>query len=230
MFRHILGATIVFASACGGGGDKCERATKKLLAMEKAEGKSGSSDAFVEQSIQKCKDGLKRNPESGAMLDCIIAIEGTPSKADLDRCMKAAGKGTLSEYRSKGRATEAVLQLNRLGKNAKVVFVETGAFPKGKVGPSPANECCYGNPGTDTHGKCPVDAAVWKDPIWQALEFEIAEPSVYRYSYESDGKTFTATAVGDADCDMKLVTYTLAGSSEDGNPKVELSEPPKGEY
>jgi hypothetical protein len=59
------------------------------------------------------------------------------------------------------------------------------------------------------------------------MEFQIDEPFRYRYSYESDGQTFTATAVGDPDCDGKPGTYTLTGSVDNGNPKVELKEPAK---
>jgi hypothetical protein len=222
MIKYILGAVLLVA--CGGG-DKCERAYKKLLEMEKAEGKGGKDDAFVQGAIQKCKDGLKDHPEQGAMLDCIIAVNGTPTVADLDRCTKAAGKGSFSDYQKKGKASEASLQLNRIGKRAKMAFAEAGEFPKGKVALSPATECCA-SPGA----KCPVDPKAWEDPVWKALEFAVDEPSVYRYSYESDGKTFTALAVGDADCDTNMATFTLKGTVDNGNPTVELTEPPKGTY
>ena len=75
--------------------------------------------------------------------------------------------------------------------------------------------------------KCPVDAAAWKDPVWTALEFSIDEPSAYHFSYESDGKTFTALAVGDRDCDQQNATFTLKGTP-DGN--TELTQPPKGTH
>src|SRR6266481_1414178 len=153
MLKYILGAALLVA--CGSG-DKCERAYKKLLEMEKAEGKSGSDDAFVQGAIRKCKDGLKEHPEQGAMLDCIIAVNGTPTTADLDRCTKAAGKGSVSDYQKKGRTSGPSLELNRTGKRAKAAFAETGEFPKGKVGLSPANECCAGNGSATAVGKCPV--------------------------------------------------------------------------
>ena len=215
--------------ACGGGGgDKCERAYPKALAAEKAIGKSGADDKFdvkfARAEIQKCRDRLKEHPEQEAMLDCIIAVEGTPSQADMDRCMQAA----LPSHREK--KSEAAINLNRIAKAAKARFAETGAFPTGKVGLTPAGDCCQSVGSAVADGKCSVDAKAWQDPVWTALDFRIDEPSVYRYSYESDGKTFMALAVGDADCDTKLATYTLRGSVDGGTPKVDLTPPPNGVY
>lgn len=38
-------------------------------------------------------------------------------------------------------------------------------------------------------------------PAVAALEFQTDQPHFFQYSYRSDSKTFTATAVGDIDCD-----------------------------
>jgi len=85
---------------------------------------------------------------------------------------------------------------------------------------TPAATCCQG-----AGAKCAVDANAWKDPVWQALDFQIDEAHLFQYSYESDGKTFTALAVGDLDCDTQMITYTLKGTSENGNPAVQMTEP-----
>jgi hypothetical protein len=61
--------------------------------------------------------------------------------------------------------------------------------------------------------------------VWTELDFEIGEETHYRYTYESDGFTFTATAIGDLDCDGKVAIWTLAGSVVDGNPTVTLTAP-----
>ncbi|NVB80327.1 MAG: hypothetical protein HOV81_18180 [Kofleriaceae bacterium] len=136
----------------------------------------------------------------------------------------AAGIGMLSaiaipafmDYMKRGKQSEAHLQLNKLAKSAKTEYAVNGEFPKGKVALPPS--CC------ESGGTC-SDAAVWQDPVWKALDFSIDEPHRFRYSYESDGKTFTATAVGDLDCDGNEVTYTLRGSSEQGNPTTRLEDP-----
>jgi hypothetical protein len=196
--------------------DKCEAVFDKLApAMEKELGQKPDRAKMVGE----CKDKLKSDPKMEAALDCMLQISGTPSRADLDKCA----------VKKKSHMNEAELELDKIGKNAKRVFADTSAFPKGKVGLSPANECCFGNSGV-SGGKCPVDAKVWQDPVWQALDFEISEPSTYRYSYDSDGTTFTALAVGDADCDKNLATFTLTGKIDNGNATVDLQKPPPGQY
>jgi hypothetical protein len=86
-------------------------------------------------------------------------------------------------------------------------------FPVGHVGPTPPlGACCLG-----ADHRCAPDAALWTDPIWQALEFRVAEPSQYSYEYRSDGKQFSADAYGDLDCDGVYSTFEMVGSvSSDG--------------
>jgi hypothetical protein len=64
-----------------------------------------------------------------------------------------------------------------------------------------------------------------RSPVWHALDFEIDQPSLFRYSYESNGKTFTAKAVGDLDCDGIEITYELNGEVSGGHPTYRLTEP-----
>src|SRR5260221_136399 len=189
MLKHVVIAALLVG--CGSG-DKCEKAFDK---MSKVGGKGMGDKA---KAVEKCKAELKDHPDQEKMLDCIIAVKGDPTVEDLSKCAQADSKD-FEAYKNKSKATEASLQLNRIGKSAKRMFGETGAFPKGKVGPSPANECC-----AQPDHKCAVDAKAWQDPVWTAMEFAVDEPGRYRYSYESaDGKSFTALAVGDADCDSQ---------------------------
>jgi hypothetical protein len=124
----------------------------------------------------------------------------------------------VSEYKRKSMATEAKVQLNRLGKAAEAYAMEDhldqtgkarppGSVPIGKVGPTPeVGSCCKSG------GTCAPDAAMWNDPLWQDLAFSVEDPSRYAYAYEStDGKTFTLTAVGDLDCNGKTSRYTVKG-------------------
>ena len=116
---------------------------------------------------------------------------------------------------------EAQLQLNRIGKNAKVYYITNAAFMKGKSASLPAADCCK------TSGKCAIETdAFAKDPVWQALDFQIDEPNQFHYTYESaDGTSFHAEASGDPDCSGNTITYKLDGSSEAGNPKINLTGP-----
>ena len=52
----------------------------------------------------------------------------------------------------------------------------------------------------------------------ELVNFQIDEPHRYRYSYQSDGKTFVAIAEADLDCDGVVSTYMLEGAVTDGDP------------
>jgi type II secretory pathway pseudopilin PulG len=128
------------------------------------------------------------------------------------------------DYSHRSRKTEAALQLDRIGKNAKRVYVETSAFPKGSAPLTPPAPCC-GQP----NNRCPASPALYAaDPVWQALDFQIDEPTLYQYSYSAspDGTSFIAKAVGDLDCDGTFITYELRGTTANGYPSVTLIEPP----
>jgi hypothetical protein len=132
--------------------------------------------------------------------------------AELDKDMKKE----LKKGGGGGGGNEAQLHLNKIGKQAKVTLMEKAAFPTGKVGPTPATDCCASG------GKCKPDAQAWADPVWKELGFSIEEPHAFQYSYESDGKTFTAKAIG---CGDAGGTWTANGVVVGGNPQIEISGP-----
>ncbi|MBA3392649.1 MAG: hypothetical protein H0T89_08400 [Deltaproteobacteria bacterium] len=191
--------------------DECQRVIDKsknaLSEISRLRGKELSADdrkLLVEQCRKSLKAG-KREPS----VDCVLAAKDDAHVRD---CYM---KG-FESYIERSKSTEAKLQLNRIGKAAKVAFIEKAAYPAGKVGPTPATPCCQ-QPGK----QCAPVAADWAVPVWQALELQIDEPFRFQYSYESDGKTFTATAVGDLACDGNLTTHTATGTvTADGNPQV----------
>src|SRR5215475_15754415 len=101
------------------------------------------------------------------------------------------------DYMKRSKKTEAALQLNKIGKNAKRVFIETGSFPKGNAPLTPPQSCC-GQP----NNHCPAAAELYAaDPVWKELDFLIDEPTLYQYSYQAsaDGQSFVAKAIGDLD-------------------------------
>lgn len=109
--------------------------------------------------------------------------------------------------------------LNLIGKLAKDAYNETGRFPVGTVQLSPAMPCC-----SNTNHKCSVDDSAWSAPIWQQLGFRPKEPTSMQFSYTSDGRKFTALAVGDPDCNGDVKTFELLGEVISGNPSVSLNE------
>ena len=117
---------------------------------------------------------------------------------------KGGGGGS---YLDNAKMTEAKLMLNRLEKDLKTYAIQTGGVPVAKAPLTPASPCCA----APDH-KCPVDPNNWAGEPWKSLEFTIDEPHLFQYDYESDGKTFTAHAVGDLGCNGKTTTLTLTGS------------------
>ena len=214
---------LVLALAACGSGDKCSKVYDKLAPVFEKEMK-GEKKMDKAKEIDRCKDELKKHPDREAAMDCILALPGTPSMGDLMACesKRDGSKDSMKDYQDKSKATEASVQLNKIGKSAKRMFGETSAFPIAKAPLTPTTDCCKG-----PSGKCAVDATAWTGEPWKTLDFQIDEPHLFRYSYEStDGKSFTATAVGDPDCSGKPLTYTLNGTVDvAGNPSMNLTKP-----
>ncbi len=128
------------------------------------------------------------------------------------------------DYSSKAKTSEARVQLKKIERAAKTAYAMNAEFPKSSAPLTPDADCCVENY-AGKH-KCGVHPQAWSTPAWQALDFEMYEPSYYRYSYQSDGRTFNAQAVGDLDCDGQAITYELIGTIVEGNPVMTLIEPP----
>lgn len=204
-------AIVVVAVGCSKGGDDCQRLLDKMWPIL-GEMAKGDIDAQKDKFLTECrKDGKMKNDP---MMKCVLDASG-------DDAVKACMKKSFEDYGTKAKATEAKLMLRKLQKNAQVYFVTNATFFKGKTGPSPAKACCE-----QAGGKCAVEASLWtSDPVWSALDFQIDIAHLFQYSYESDGLTVKATAVGDPSCGGQPVTYTLEGKVENGNPVFTTTGP-----
>ncbi len=166
-----------------------------------------------------------------------LAVAGRQLKAELDYgamgnrggmmivptigILAAVAIPSFLDYMQKGKRSEAELNLNAIGKAADAEFAEHASFPATSVGLTPSRSCCE-FPGK----KCPAVASDWQGvPAWDALGFELTQPSYFQYSYQSDGKTYEARAVGDLDCDGVTVEYVLHGAADHGSPTSTLTKP-----
>jgi prepilin-type N-terminal cleavage/methylation domain-containing protein len=126
------------------------------------------------------------------------------------------------DYMKKSKKTEASLQLNKIAKNNKTYYITNSHFvtDAGPTLPGAGGAACTG-----PNGKfATVD---WSSQLgWKDLDFQIDEPNLFSYTYTGAATTASATAVGDLDCDAKLITYTLNMTSLNGNPAGTLTEPP----
>jgi prepilin-type N-terminal cleavage/methylation domain-containing protein len=131
------------------------------------------------------------------------------------------------DYMKRSKKTEASLQLNKLGKNAKRIYAETAAYPTGTAAQLPtkpgAGGCCGGTGGTNKCAAVPTSFAA--DSVWKQLDFQIDEPSLFYYNYTGTTTTFTGKATGDLDCDGIEITFVMNGTATNGNPAVTLTEP-----
>lgn len=211
--RVALLCLLLVATACSKkSGDKCSRVIDKsmkvlgeIAALRGA--KLGKEEK--KQLIEQCRKAVKAG-HPDPQIDCVLA-------ADNDDGVRRCYIKGYENYLARSKEVEATLQLHKLGKAAAAAFVEKGAFPIGKVGPTPAAPCC-----AEQIKQCLPTDEMWADPTWQALGFHVEGAFHYQYSYESDGKTFTATAVGDVTCAAaQPSTVTITGKvGADGAPEI----------
>ena len=124
------------------------------------------------------------------------------------------------------KKSEALIQLDKIGKRAIIEYNTNATFPPQAAAPTPAANCCTQN--SLGKKKCAVVAADWATPEWRALDFSMDKDFYFQYAYTpgGGGSSFQATAVGDTDCDGTSVTFTMDGTTVSGTPKTNLTEPP----
>jgi prepilin-type N-terminal cleavage/methylation domain-containing protein len=133
------------------------------------------------------------------------------------------------DYMKRSKKTEASLQLNKIGKNAKRAYIENAQYVSGTAGLSPAktgtNGGCCGGTGKSPNHCAANPTAFTSDAVWSALDFEIDEDTLFVYSYGGAATSYTAKAIGDLDCDGTEITYVLDGTASNGQPAYSLTEP-----
>jgi prepilin-type N-terminal cleavage/methylation domain-containing protein len=126
----------------------------------------------------------------------------------------------------KAKKSEAMVQLDKIGKRAAEEYTTNATFPTAAAAVTPGANCCTQNAGGKR--KCAVVAGDWSTPEWRALDFSLDKEFYFQYSYTpaGGGATFQATAVGDMDCDGTSVTYLNDGVAVSGTPTTKITEPP----
>jgi hypothetical protein len=209
----IVGLAVV---ACGKPADECQRMVDKsgpmFAAMAKAASReiTGDDKAKIVAQCRRSLAGGHRDP----VLDCVLGAAG-------DAAVRACYLNGFDGPAARSKQTEARRELAKLAKHAKAYYLARGEFPRGTAPLTPATACC-----SQPDGKCALPASAWAaTPAWAALQVQIDPPFQFQYSYDSDGATFTAKAIGDVPCDGHPVTYTIEGSAPDGNPQVKVVDP-----
>jgi type IV pilus assembly protein PilA len=124
----------------------------------------------------------------------------------------------------RAKTSEALLQLNVLGKNAKAFYQVQARYPQGTAGVLPGAD---GAACSSAGKKFAITDAWASDGVWLELDFHVDDPNLFSYHYEATANgVATARAVGDLDCDGTLATYTLELTVPDGQPAAKIIEPP----
>jgi len=132
------------------------------------------------------------------------------------------------DYIKRSKKAEAALQLEKVGRNAKRTYGETGGFPAGSTGPTPARPglggCCGGSGARPNH--CAGAPSAWTG-AWKALDFEIDEDNrVLLQLRRSHAELHHAVAIGDLDCDGIEIHVHAERRLGERQPTATLSEPP----
>jgi type II secretory pathway pseudopilin PulG len=181
------------------------------------------SAAYARTYAAKLKPQRNGNRLSTS-IDLKLFTSGAPLVVAVVGILAGVAVPAFMDYTKRSKQTEAALQLNKIGKNAKRAYAETGRYPAGTVSLTPPGSCCG-----QANNHCPAVPELYaNNAVWSSLDFQIDEPSLFQYSYRgtADGQGFVAKAVGDLDCDGTSITYVLEGSVSSGKPSVTLTEPP----
>jgi prepilin-type N-terminal cleavage/methylation domain-containing protein len=159
-----------------------------------------------------------RHPSGFTLIELMIVVA-------IIGILAAVAIPAFMDYMKRSKKTEASLQLNKLGKNAKRVYAETGAYVGGtalQLPTKPGPGGCCGGPNNHCAA---VPASFVLNPVWKQLDFQIDEPTLFFYDYTGTPTTFQAKATGDLDCDGTEIAYLLDGTAVAGNPAVVITEP-----
>ncbi len=121
------------------------------------------------------------------------------------------------------KASEAMLQLNKMAIDAKTYYFANSKYPQGTAGVLPGADggACAG-----PNGHFAVSTAWASDPIWSALSFDVVDPNLFSYHFTSTTtSTAQGLAVGDLDCDGVKITYILTLNAAQ-EPAATYVEPP----
>ena len=123
------------------------------------------------------------------------------------------------------KASEAMLQLNKMAIDAKTYYFANTKYPQGTAAVLPGAD---GAACAQANKRFPVSSAWAADSTWSALGFQVDEPNMFSYHFASNSLTVAqGTAVGDLDCDGVKITYILNLNAQQ-EPAATYIQPPEG--
>ena len=105
------------------------------------------------------------------------------------------------------KASEAMLQLNKMAVDAKTYYFANTKYPQGTANVLPGAD---GGACATANRRFAVSSAWAADSVWSGLGFEIDEPNMFSYHFASTATNIAqGLAVGDLDCDGVKITYIV---------------------
>ena len=136
-----------------------------------------------------------------------------------------------SKYQARAKSTEAVGNVAKMAEGAQTYYLQELTNRQGQllpkqfpanIGPTPQEGPGCNGPSPLKHD--PANPAIgnqWQVESWQKLNFSVAKPFLYQYTFESNGiganAQFTARAQGDLDCDQNLSLFEQVGYVDANN-------------
>ena len=112
-----------------------------------------------------------------------------------------------TSHMTHAKASEAMLQLNKMAVDAKTYYFANTKYPQGTAGVLPGAD---GTACNNANRRFAISNAWTADSVWSGLGFEIDEPNMFSYHFASTAtNTAQGLAVGDLDCDGVKITYQL---------------------
>ncbi len=219
--KHIVLAFLVVHTAVAHA-DDCESVVAKSRPVLDALAKEDGLRAFTPTEYQHAVARCRRDAEP-PLRDALACVRAAKDQAATRACWQHVSVSYGSDTYGAVIRVEGEFQLDRMRSILIIYFNSMGSFPKRGGELLPAGAPCCKRPGTT----CPEFH--WEDIPWsQDLDFTGAlGPTLFQYSYASDGHTVTATAVGDIECDGTPETYTLKMSVKRNKPVWKLLAPKK---
>ena len=127
-------------------------------------------------------------------------------------------------YQKRAKTSEATMNLRKLFDSQVAYYQQDHVDRRGRLLVSQFAGPSRLVPGDPTDLMCENGSSVpylpsasdWQDPVWQALNFAMADPFLYAYEIEVSGTgadaAFTVRAIGDLDCDGVHSTYERIGT------------------